>query len=83
MIWSHHDTALLPASCVRDCKGIGKDLTSYERVDLFLQLFLTLALDENEGLASRTGRFNPRETVSDTNCMGLWVSLSTVLEAWG
>jgi len=62
---------LLAASCVRDRKGTGKYLTSYRGVDLFLHLFLTLALDENKGSVSRTGRFNPRESVTDANCIGL------------
>ena len=63
-------TAFLAASCLRDCRVTGKDLTSYVGVDLFLQLFLLSALYENEGSASRTGRFNPRKNFSDTNCIG-------------
>ena len=70
-IYDHITTLRYCPYLIRDCKGTDKDLTPYEEVDLFLQLFFTLALDENEGSASRTGRFNLRESVSDKNCIGL------------
>jgi hypothetical protein len=41
----------------------------------------TLALDGDEWLASRPGRFTPRERAPVTHCIGGWVSPRTVLDA--
>jgi hypothetical protein len=52
-------------------------MKTYGRVDAFL----TLALDEGEWSASRTGRFTPKEKAPGTHWIGLWVGLRARLEA--
>jgi hypothetical protein len=42
-------------------------------VDVYLQAFLTLALDGGEWSASRPGRFTPRERAPGTHWIGGWV----------
>jgi hypothetical protein len=42
---------------------------------------LTSALDGGEWLASRPGRFTPRERALSTHWMGGWVGSSAVLDA--
>jgi hypothetical protein len=42
---------------------------------------LTSALDESEGLASRPGRFTPRERAPGTHWIGGWVGPRAVLDA--
>jgi hypothetical protein len=45
------------------------------------QIFLTSVLDEGEWLASRLGRFTPKERDPETHWIGGWVGLRIVLDA--
>jgi len=42
-------------------------------VEVYLQTFLTSALDEGQGSASRVGRFTPGERATDAHWIGGWV----------
>jgi hypothetical protein len=48
-------------------------MKTYWGVEVQLRAFLTSALDGDEWLASRLGRFNPRERAPGTRWMGGWV----------
>jgi hypothetical protein len=45
-------------------------MKAYGGVDVQIHIFLTSALVGGEWLASRTGRFTPRERAPGTHCLG-------------
>jgi hypothetical protein len=50
-------------------------------MEVWIQAFLTSALDVGEWSASRPGRFTPRERASGTHWTGGWVDPRAGLEA--
>jgi hypothetical protein len=55
-------------------------MKAYGRVDVYIHVFLTLALDGGEWPASRPGRFTLGERAPGTHCIGGWVGLRTGLD---
>jgi hypothetical protein len=49
-------------------------MKTYWGVEVYLHVFLISALDEGEWLASRPGRFTPRERAAGTHQVRGWVS---------
>jgi hypothetical protein len=56
-------------------------MKAYWGVEVDLQAFLTSALDGVESLVSRPDRFTPRERVTGTHYIGLWVGPRASLDA--
>jgi hypothetical protein len=49
-------------------------MKAYGGVDIYIHIFLTLALAGGEWSASRPGRFTPGERVPGTHCIRGWVN---------
>jgi hypothetical protein len=56
-------------------------MKTYGGVELYLQAFLTFALDGGEWSASLPGRFTPREGAPDTHWIGGWMGPRAGLDA--
>jgi hypothetical protein len=48
-------------------------MKAYEGLEVYIHIFLTLALVGGEWSASRPGRFTPKETAPGANWTGGWV----------
>jgi hypothetical protein len=56
-------------------------MKAYWGVEVYLEAFLTLALDGGEWSASHPGRFTPRERAPGTHGIGGWVVPRAGLDA--
>jgi hypothetical protein len=55
-------------------------MKEYVGMDVYIHVFLTLALGGDEWSASRSGRFTPGERAPGTNWIGGWVDLRAGLD---
>jgi hypothetical protein len=55
-------------------------MKAYGRMNVWVQIFLTLTLVGGEWSASRSCRFTPRERAPDTHWIGRWVGPSAGLD---